>query len=88
MGPAGTPEPKLTGEALLGPVESQTRALQGIAGWRKGVPAPGPSGGPAGAPESKLAEKASPGVYCRCINVYRYISSEKQPILKFLTTNH
>ncbi|KAJ1210339.1 hypothetical protein NDU88_005705 [Pleurodeles waltl] len=43
--PGGAPEPKLTGESSLGPVDSQVRAPQGTAGWRKGVPDPGPSRG-------------------------------------------
>ncbi|KAJ1089019.1 hypothetical protein NDU88_002172 [Pleurodeles waltl] len=42
LGPAGVPEPKLTGEALLGPVDFQAWAPQGTAGWREVVPVPGP----------------------------------------------
>ncbi|KAJ1219032.1 hypothetical protein NDU88_006603 [Pleurodeles waltl] len=40
LGPAGAPEPKMTGEALIGPVDSQAWAPQGTAGWRKVVSAP------------------------------------------------
>ncbi|KAJ1196440.1 hypothetical protein NDU88_000311 [Pleurodeles waltl] len=61
-GPDGAPEPTLTGEAFLGPVDSQSWAPQGTAGWRKGVLTPRPSGGPAGAPEPKLEGEASPGL--------------------------
>ncbi|KAJ1210340.1 hypothetical protein NDU88_005706 [Pleurodeles waltl] len=60
-GPAGAPEPKLTGESSLGPRDSQAWAPEVKTGWRKGVPVPGTSGGPAGAPEPKLAVEASPG---------------------------
>ncbi|KAJ1126536.1 hypothetical protein NDU88_004943 [Pleurodeles waltl] len=59
---AGGPEPKLTGEASLGPVDSQAWASQGTAGWRKGTPAPELCGGPAQAPEPELAGEASPGL--------------------------
>ncbi|KAJ1124518.1 hypothetical protein NDU88_002969 [Pleurodeles waltl] len=48
LGAVGTPEPKLTGEASLGPVDSLAWPPQGTAGWRKGAPAPGFSGVPVG----------------------------------------
>ncbi|KAJ1189482.1 hypothetical protein NDU88_006227 [Pleurodeles waltl] len=35
--PAGASDPKLTGESLLGLVDSQAWAPHGMAGWRKGV---------------------------------------------------
>ncbi|KAJ1112519.1 hypothetical protein NDU88_000782 [Pleurodeles waltl] len=57
----GAPEPKLTGEASFGPVDSQTWAPQGTAGWSKGAPTPVPDGGVAWDPEPKLAGEASPG---------------------------
>ncbi|KAJ1132402.1 hypothetical protein NDU88_010716 [Pleurodeles waltl] len=60
--PAGAPEPKLTGESSLGPVDSQVWVPQGTAGWKKRVPAPGPGGGPTRAPKAKLAGEASPGL--------------------------
>ncbi|KAJ1136766.1 hypothetical protein NDU88_003180 [Pleurodeles waltl] len=59
--PAGAPEPKLTGESSLGPVDFQAWAPKGTAGWRKGAPSSGPGGDPTRAPEAKLVGEASPG---------------------------
>ncbi|KAJ1177148.1 hypothetical protein NDU88_002410 [Pleurodeles waltl] len=42
QGPSETPEPKPAGVSSLGPVYA--KALQGMAGWRKGVPTSGPAG--------------------------------------------
>ncbi|KAJ1124519.1 hypothetical protein NDU88_002970 [Pleurodeles waltl] len=44
------PELKPEGEATPGQVDSQGRTPGDTAGWRKGVPAPGPGVGPAGTP--------------------------------------
>ncbi|KAJ1121991.1 hypothetical protein NDU88_000497 [Pleurodeles waltl] len=44
-GQALAPKLKQEGEASPGPVGSQAWAPQGTAGWRNGVPVPGPSGG-------------------------------------------
>ncbi|KAJ1130742.1 hypothetical protein NDU88_009090 [Pleurodeles waltl] len=44
------PEPKIDGKASPGPLDSQARAPQGTAGWRKGASAPGPGGGLASGP--------------------------------------
>ncbi|KAJ1186881.1 hypothetical protein NDU88_003661 [Pleurodeles waltl] len=64
-GPSGglaeAPELKLAGEDFPCLVDSQVRAPQGTAGWRKRAPTPGPGGSPAGAPEPKLAGEATPG---------------------------
>ncbi|KAJ1127099.1 hypothetical protein NDU88_005503 [Pleurodeles waltl] len=58
---AGDPELKPEGEASSGLVDSWAWAPWDTADWRKGTPAPGPSGGPAGAPEPEQAEEVSLG---------------------------
>ncbi|KAJ1096773.1 hypothetical protein NDU88_001904 [Pleurodeles waltl] len=58
----GAPELELEEEASPGPAVSQAQALRGMAGWRKGAPAPGPSRdqGPGWSSEHSHAWESSP----------------------------